>query len=259
MVHRIAPVVAGLWLLGAALAVADPSLYWSPGQPRIDVAEQITLSVMLEDAVDVRTLDLTVQFDPAIITSVSGEPGALFDGFTTFPGFVEEAPGTWHGYCVILGAGDWTTGPGELFRWTVEGTAEGASALLAIALTLLPPGGGDYPDADLPVGVIYVGDAVGAPAASPVAPRLDLYPNPFNPRTRVAIDLPAGASGRLEIVDLRGRVVAAPWHGTAGEGPVLVDWDGTDRAGRPLPSGVYGFRLIGAAGPTAWRSGVLIR
>jgi len=259
LIRRIEALALGLIVFGAGGGAAEPTLQWSPVGPRIDVAEQITLSVMLTDTVDVRTLDVTVQFDPAIVTSISGEPGALFDGFTTFPGFVEESADTWHGYCVILGADDWTTGPGELFRWTVEGLAEGTSLLVTVDLTLLPPGGGDFPDADLSMGVIRVGQLVAAPVAGPLVPRLDLYPNPFNPRTRLALTLPGGGGGRVEILDLRGQVVAIPWRGTAGEAPVRVDWNGTDQWGRALPSGVYCFRLLGDDGRSARCSGVLIR
>jgi hypothetical protein len=226
----------------------------------ISVDDQLTLSVMLSEAVDVRTIELRIGYDPDVITSLSGEPGALFDGFSLFEDFTNTSPGFWYGYCVILGAGDWSTGPGELFRWTVAAADTGASFLDTVTLTLLPPGGGDYPDAALPTDRVRVDTPVAVPVAAPELPQLSLYPNPFNPRTRLELLLPGGGPGRLEVVDLRGRVVSTPWRGDLpADRPVLVDWTGRDQGGRPLPSGVYTFRLLGAGGRAAWQRGVLVR
>lgn len=73
------------------------------------------------------------------------------------------------------------------------------------------------------------------------------YPNPFNPRTVIPFDLAPGdgdVNVRLEILDLRGRVVATVLDGLRSRGRRhTATWDGTDRAGRRLPSGVYLARL----------------
>ncbi len=69
-------------------------------------------------------------------------------------------------------------------------------------------------------------------------------PNPFNPAVRLAADLPPGARARVEIRDLRGRLVrrlAAPAR--AGD-TASWRWDGRDAAGRPAASGVYLARLL---------------
>jgi len=247
-------------LVSPGVALADPVLRWSPADTLLQAGEQATLSVVLDDTLDVRTLELVIAFDPAVLATVAGGPGALFDGFATFPGFEETVAGQWHGYCVVLGADDWAVGPGELFAWTVEALADGVSPVTTVELTLLPPGGGDYPDAVLPDDQVRVGETTGAPALAAAAPALRLYPNPFNPRTRVELVLPRGGPALLEVVDLRGRVVATPWQGLApANQPVLADWDGLDAAGRPAPSGVYRFRLLGGDGQAAWRRGVLVR
>ena len=70
------------------------------------------------------------------------------------------------------------------------------------------------------------------------------YPNPFNPMTRIPYELGGVAGGqlavKLEILDLRGRVVATlvDTHQPAGTRQETA-WDGTSRTGRRLPSGSY--------------------
>jgi PKD repeat protein len=70
------------------------------------------------------------------------------------------------------------------------------------------------------------------------------YPNPFNPRTTIAFDLPEAATVRLEVFDIAGRLVDvllrdepfAPGHWSA-------VWQGRDTAGRGVAAGVYFCRL----------------
>ena len=73
-------------------------------------------------------------------------------------------------------------------------------------------------------------------------------PNPFRERCTFTVGAPgtAGAVG-VSIYDVRGRLVrvlhAAPVDGTA-----RFAWDGTDRSGRPVASGIYFIRA--RTGPT---------
>jgi hypothetical protein len=260
MINRHLILATALLAALASVVVAEPVLRWSPSDATIEAGQPTTFSVILDDTLDVRTIELYVQFDPAILASVEGGPGALFDGFQLFDGFTEETADTWWGYAVILAANDWTVGPGELWTWTVEGLAEGVSPVVTVEITLLPPGGGDYTEVELTDDQITVVDPTASLDIAPVAPRVGLYPNPFNPRTRVELRLPGGGRGRLEVVDLRGRVVDVPWSGDApAAAPVVLDWDGSDRTGSPLPSGVYTFRLIGDGGRGAAARGTLVR
>jgi hypothetical protein len=245
--------------LVAGSVLAEPILRWEPSDATMEVGDQQTFAVILDDTLEVRTLELYVQFDPAVVASVDGGAGALFDGFNLFDGFEEETPDTWHGYVVILGAGDWTVGPGELFTWTVDAVAEGVSPVVTVEMTLLPPGDETYEDAVLTDDQITVVDLTGAGDVVPTTPQLGLYPNPFNPRTTVEMTLPGGGAGRLEVLDVRGRLVASPWSGTLGTAPLRVAWDGRDRRGEPLPSGVYTFRLLGDGNRMASTRGVLVR
>jgi hypothetical protein len=72
-------------------------------------------------------------------------------------------------------------------------------------------------------------------------------PNPFNPRTEIAFELPASARVSLSVYDAAGRRVRSL---VAGEdmstGRHAVVWDGCGDGGRRLPSGSYLCRLEAA-------------
>lgn len=256
------------WLLivclcgaGVVPAAANPVLRWAPADTTIEPGQQLTLSVMLDDTLTVRTIELYISYDSDIITSVDGGPGTMFDGFNLFSGFQEVDPGTpgrWHGYSVILGAGDWSVGPGELFRWTIQGDVLGISRADSVTVTLLPPGGGDYDEVVLTGLDVVVSLATSVPVALAGDAFLNLYPNPFNPRVEVDFSPGKQGGGVLEVYDMRGRRVTTLWQGVVSEAE-KVAWDGRDARGRALPSGVYTFSLQLANGSRTTKRGTLVR
>jgi len=69
-------------------------------------------------------------------------------------------------------------------------------------------------------------------------------PNPFNPSTTIQYDVPSdGASIRLDIYDVSGRIVRTLVSGRQSSGTKQVEWDGRTDAGAPVSSGVYFYRL----------------
>lgn len=243
----------GVALLLATTTVATPLLRWSGAEDKLLVGDEKTLSVMLDDTLDVRTVELRVAYDPEIIESLGGSPGSLFDGLDLYPGFT-ESDGSWYGYCVVLGADDWAQGPGELFRWSVKALAEGSTWLEAIEISLRPPGGGDYPEVALSTVNVDVGDLTATPPWSNASATIALAPNPFNPRVSVHLRPAVAGQGRLEILDLRGRRVACPWQGAWTTDVVTVTWDGRDDRGHALPGGCYHFCLVGSHGEMLGRA-----
>ncbi len=78
----------------------------------------------------------------------------------------------------------------------------------------------------------------------PGTPRLrGVSPNPFNPRTEIAFDLPAASACRVRVFDLQGRTVATLVDGELAAGRHTVVWQGVDDRGDPQPSGLYLVRL----------------
>ncbi|HEU4365608.1 MAG TPA: T9SS type A sorting domain-containing protein [Candidatus Krumholzibacteria bacterium] len=86
-------------------------------------------------------------------------------------------------------------------------------------------------------------------AATPSAGAwLRTFPNPLHGSTRIAYAVPASGVVSVEIVDVRGRVVARPVDRRHDAGSHEVVWNGRSDAGQALPSGVYFARLVSAQG-----------
>lgn len=100
------------------------------------------------------------------------------------------------------------------------------------------------------------GDDLPSPPA-----RLRNFPNPFNPRTTIELDLakPVTVAVSIDVFDVRGRKVASLYRGELPGGKTsAVTWDGRDDDGRPAPSGVY-FARVKLDGETLSRKMVLLR
>jgi len=88
-----------------------------------------------------------------------------------------------------------------------------------------------------------------SPGAAPRAAALQgAAPNPFNPRTEIRFSLAAPGRAVLDVVDLRGRLVARLLDADLEAGEHRAVWDGRDAAGGRGPAGTYLARLtVGGA------------
>ena len=99
----------------------------------------------------------------------------------------------------------------------------------------------------------YVAKSLPGPPA-----RTALYPNrpnPFNPATSLAYEVPRAGKVTLAIYDVRGRLVRRLAAGFLAPGVNRFTWDGRDDRGRSAPSGVYLARLSDGL---QWRSRRLV-
>jgi C1A family cysteine protease len=84
------------------------------------------------------------------------------------------------------------------------------------------------------------------------------FPNPFNPATTIAYELPDKCPVRLSVYDVAGRLVRVLVDGNIPAGRHETAWDGTDRAGRTAASGIYFYR-IDAGGTVITKKMALLR
>jgi hypothetical protein len=88
-------------------------------------------------------------------------------------------------------------------------------------------------------------DPAGVPepvAPGPLSYRLGSYPNPFNPTTTLAFELPKAEYLSLRVFDVLGREIAVLQEGMSEAGTHRVTFDGGN-----LPSGIYFARLEAGA------------
>ena len=69
------------------------------------------------------------------------------------------------------------------------------------------------------------------------------YPNPFNPATEIAFDLPASGRVDLAVYNILGQQVRTLVDAPLAPGEYRVEWDGRNEAGMEASSGVYLYRL----------------
>lgn len=159
----------------------------------------------------------------------------------------------------------WTASPAEdLDHYVVyrDTAAVFAPAPAKLVTTVTPPANEwidtpPYPCYYVVVAVDADGHSSGfsAPAwvdgdASPVgdAPPRQLAirsvaPNPFNPMTHIAFDVPKTGRIRLQVFDLRGRLVRTLVDGVVEAGRHEAVWKGKDEGGRSASAGVYFARM----------------
>jgi hypothetical protein len=82
-----------------------------------------------------------------------------------------------------------------------------------------------------------------APSAFALYPA---YPNPFNPYTNLSFTLPNAAAYKLSVYNVAGQLVRS-YDGMGVAGLNAITWDGKDKAGSDVSSGVYFFTVM--AGP----------
>jgi hypothetical protein len=69
------------------------------------------------------------------------------------------------------------------------------------------------------------------------------YPNPFNPTTQIRYQLPQAVQVSLTIYNMLGQEVRKLVNANQPAGYHTAIWDGRDNSGRPVPTGVYHYRL----------------
>jgi len=87
----------------------------------------------------------------------------------------------------------------------------------------------------------------------------DNYTNPLNPRTTIAFDLPEESYVTLIIYDINGREVVKLVDGNLHEGFRHAIWDGKDKSGNQVSSGVYLYSIRTSSGFNATKKMVLVR
>jgi hypothetical protein len=71
----------------------------------------------------------------------------------------------------------------------------------------------------------------------------DNYPNPFNPSTTIRYELPEASRVSLVVYDIMGREVQRLVDGVIEPGYYTATWEGRNKSGSPVASGIYIYRF----------------
>jgi hypothetical protein len=100
------------------------------------------------------------------------------------------------------------------------------------------------------------------PSASRVPAAYILHaarPNPFNPATAIAYEVPEQAHITLTVYNLAGQQVVRLVDGVQAPGSYTAVWDGRNAYGQPVASGVYLYRLTSSSGFSRTRRVTLLK
>jgi hypothetical protein len=201
-------------------------------------------TVLMPQNTELQSLPRLVLLDGAVIGTVLHNPSGMF-GDVTILGYRIDAAGghAWGGTVPVA-----STPSGK-----------GSPRLVASTHTTVAiwrderAGNPDIygqnlnPDGTLGQSAVSVSDDPAGPPPVVPSPRVVVhpaYPNPFNPSTTIAFELPQDARVSLRIVDVAGRLVRELVQGDLPAGTHRVTWNGTDQEGRPQASGVYLCQLV---------------
>ncbi len=69
------------------------------------------------------------------------------------------------------------------------------------------------------------------------------FPNPFNPSTKIKIEINKSGNGSIKVFNINGEIVKALFDGSFSKGTHEFEWDGTNNLGQPLSAGTYIYRF----------------
>ncbi|MDZ7723950.1 MAG: T9SS type A sorting domain-containing protein [candidate division KSB1 bacterium] len=80
--------------------------------------------------------------------------------------------------------------------------------------------------------------------ATPLSYKLDQnFPNPFNPETKIYFEIPQSERVQVAVYNVLGRHVKTLTNTEFSSGRHVLNWDGTDKTGNRVGSGVYIYRI----------------
>jgi hypothetical protein len=85
------------------------------------------------------------------------------------------------------------------------------------------------------------------------------YPNPFNPTTTISFSLPESGPTKLDVYDVLGKHVTTLLDENMGSGNFRVVWDGADKSGMKVATGMYIYRLVSGDNFTAVKKMLMVK
>ncbi len=207
---------------------------------RGEVDGVLKLHVTLAETKDLKGYGFVIEFDPAKYEFLEAKEiqGHLLEtgsGQQTLFLSSNRTPGQ-----LSLGAmkvdGQSASGEGKLVEITLRTTGDPLPTDFQIADGLLVDLDGNID----PLTQIEIGNLKPTPDRFALAQNA---PNPFNPSTTISYELPEATNVRIAIYNLLGQEIRMLVKGAVEAGYYTATWDGRDRSGRQVASGIYLYRM----------------
>lgn len=208
--------------------------------------------------------DAVIAYDPAALTLLpqasSWQQGSLMVGAcgNTFHRFQAAGDSVVVNHSLLC-AGVSLQGPGTLYNLRFAASAGSQTTHVVLRSIRFYDDGMDRGPVKVQLNTVHVGpptDVTAPPGAAGF--RVQVAPNPFNPRARIHVEFPAPGAQSLAVYDGRGRLVRVLTAGVGPAGRRDFEWDGRDGAGGPAAAGVY-FMRARAGGMAATVRAVLAK
>ncbi|MBI4552998.1 MAG: T9SS type A sorting domain-containing protein, partial [Candidatus Latescibacteria bacterium] len=201
---------------------------------------QLVVPVTVQSDGVIAGMEVTLTFDPAQVQIGTLQPSERTSGMTLM-GHVQDGTLRLVMYSISgqgIVAGD---GPVFLVPVTVLNQSETSPTLMLSQ--------GVRANHQAQVVPVTLGTNTVKVATLPTAFALKANrPNPFNPTTRIAYEVPQRAQITLAVYNLLGQEVVRLVEGVQTPGRYVVTWDGRNAQGQSIASGVYLYRLTTSAG-----------
>ena len=201
------------------------------------------VDVSVKDAKDLMGMGITLNYDPSVLTFV--EAGQVDEGLLTTESREAEA----------FGVLDHDTQEGSVFIAGAITTGEAVTADEGLFARIRFVLGDERPQGDLLsiVDGLIIDGNLDVSVVNNIGARLSLvpdefalernFPNPFNPETTIRYAVPEAADVSLIVYNILGQEIVTLANERHVPGFYVLRWNGQDRYGRGVASGVYLYRI----------------
>jgi hypothetical protein len=88
---------------------------------------------------------------------------------------------------------------------------------------------------------------------------MQIYPNPFNPQTKISFTLNESSHIRLTVYNMKGQKISTILDTNLSHGDHAVSWNGENDKGQEVASGIYLFQLKMNDIPVSYSKGILLK
>ena len=72
---------------------------------------------------------------------------------------------------------------------------------------------------------------------------IEIHPNPFNPTTTISFSIQEESEVNLSVYNIKGQKIKTLVHNELNKGNHSIIWNGDDKSGKPVSSGIYYYKL----------------